>query len=197
MTFDPDKFLASNTDPDAFDPDAFLSGKKKTKWYEDVGIGLEDLGHSAATAAQLIGGGLANAAGFQEQGDAVFDMMTKRRQEREEYKKGLDQGTSGKIISGLTSVAPMLAAAPLGAAGAFVAGGGMAGMGALENAVTNVDQGASVPQAWTQAVLEGATDTAAFGVPIGRGLKMGAALGAGGGCGFRSPAGWPRPLFVR
>ncbi len=151
---------------------------RKTGILEDVGIGLADLGHTAATAAQMVAGGATRLVGAEDTSDAIFDSMVERTKTREEYKKGLDQGFSGKAISGIAGILPMLAAAPI--TGPLAAATGMATMSGLSSAEENVRGGASTGQAMAQFGSEVGTDALANALPIGKGLLKGAALGAGG-----------------
>ena len=154
------------------------SEKKETDWTEDIEIGLKDLGHSAATAGQMVAGGITSRLGATDTSDRIFGAMDKRRQAWEEEKKGYDQGLSGQVISGLIGVVPMIASSyvvgPVAAAGAF------AGMGALDSGAKNIENGADTPSAINQAIIEGDIDTAAMAFPIGRGAIKGAMWGAGG-----------------
>lgn len=151
---------------------------RKTSLMEDVGIGLENVAHKGKTALDLLAGAAATYAGYQEDADKIYADMEARQKAREAELAGLDQGTGGKIISGVTGIAPALVAAPF--VGIPAALGGMAGMSALAGGGENVGKGAGVPEATAQAMLEAGTDYASLKIPVGRGVIRGAALGAGG-----------------
>lgn len=184
MAFNPDEYLSGDFNPDTylsedFNPDMYLSGEQpKTTVWQDMDIGLRGLGHSAKTALDMSAGGLAGLAGYTDERDKIFDEMVARQGEYDKEVQGLNQGFGGKVISGLTGIAPVL---PLGLVlGPLAAGGTMAGIGALSNAKGNVESGASNAAAITQAMLEGGLDTAALAFPAGKGFKQGAMLGAAG-----------------
>mgnify|MGYP000314769657 CR=1 FL=1 len=151
---------------------------RKTGIMEDIGIGLENVAHKGKTALDLLAGAAATYAGYQEDADKIYADMEARQKARESELAGLDQGTGGKIISGVTGIAPAIVAAPL--VGVPAALGGMAGMSAFAGGGENVGKGASVPAATAQAMLEAGTDYASLKIPVGRGILQGAALGAGG-----------------
>ena len=151
---------------------------RKTGIMEDIGIGLENVAHKGKTALDLLAGAAATYAGYQEDADKIYADMEARQKAREAELAGLNQGTGGKIISGVTGLAPAVIAAPF--VGVPTALGGMAGMSALAGGGENVGKGAGVPEATAQAILEAGTDYASLKIPVGRGVMQGAALGAGG-----------------
>lgn len=151
---------------------------RKTGIMEDIGIGLENVAHKGKTALDLLAGAAATYAGYQEDADKIYAGMEARQKAREAELAKLDQGTGGKIISGITGIAPAIVAAPF--VGVPAALGGMAGMSALASGGENVGKGAGVPEATAQAMLEAGTDYASLKIPVGRGVMQGAALGAGG-----------------
>lgn len=151
---------------------------RKTGILEDIGIGLENVAHKGKTALDLLAGAAATYAGSQEEADKIYADMEARQKAREAELAKLDQGTGGKIISGVSGIVPAVAAAPF--VGIPAALGGMTGMSALAGGGENVGKGAGVPESTAQAMLEAGIDYASLKIPVGRGVAQGAALGAGG-----------------
>jgi uncharacterized membrane-anchored protein YhcB (DUF1043 family)/5-hydroxyisourate hydrolase-like protein (transthyretin family) len=185
MAFDPDAYLNA---PKQFNPDAYLSNfnpdeylskeKRKTGKLEDMGIGLTNMGHAVWDSADLIGGGIKTLIGDTEEADRLYKLMEDRQAADKAEASTREQGVGGEIISGLTGLIPMVAAMPV--TGPLAAIYGLAGTQALSQSSKNIQAGATVPQAMTQAAGEIALDRATMGLPIGRGFVKGGALGAGG-----------------
>lgn len=152
----------------------------KTGVMEDIGIGLESMGQTAIGAGELVKGGVQSLMGDVEGADQTFrdyDMAKKARAAELATK---DQGMGGKIISGVAGIAPAFAlAAPLGFTGAV---GAVAGAGALENTVEDIQQGSKMGPgtAIAKTMADAGLNTAAMALPAGKGLISGAAWGAGG-----------------
>lgn len=155
--------------------------KRKTGIGEDIAIGLGNIAHQGKTALDLLAGAAATYTGFQEDADKIYADMEARQKRRKEELAQLEQGTGGQIISGVSGIAPAILAAPV--VGLPAALGGIAGIGALSGATENVQEGAGVPEATGQAMIEAGTNYGAMALPIGRGFVKGAALGAGGNIG--------------
>ncbi len=184
--------------PDSMDDSAIdaairkdiLKEKKKTGFFEDIGIGIESAGHSTKDALDLIAGGVAGHLGIIEDTelpiigkvkgrDSIFDEMVARNKARDAELAGLDQGLGGKITSGVAQAVPMLAGgALLGGVKTAVAAPSI--INALSQSERNVQDGASSTQAIIQAPVEGAIDYATMMMPVGKGIIGGAKWGAAG-----------------
>lgn len=158
--------------------------KKKTGFFEDIGIGLESAGHATKDTLDLLAGGIAGRLGFEEDRDRIFDEMVARNKARDEELAGLDQGLGGKITSGVAQAIPMIAGGgALGAIGNMGIKGAVAApsiINALSQSERNVQDGASATQAIIQAPVEGAIDYATMMMPVGKGIIGGAKWGAAG-----------------
>lgn len=157
---------------------SFQSAPKKTSIMEDIGIGIEELGHSGKNALDLLAGAAARYAGATEDSDAIFAEMEARKKGWEKERSQHDQGFGGKVISGATGLVPAIVGGAV--SGPMLAAGMLGGTNALSQATTNVQNGASVEGATVQAMGEGLMDTLSMNLPVGKGIKAGAAWGAGG-----------------
>lgn len=150
----------------------------KTTIGEDVGIGFKSLGHMSKDALDLLAGAAATHLGGDP--DSIYADMEARNKAWQEEQAKKEQGFSGKVVSGLTQLAPAVAAMPF--VGPAPAMGVLSGMSALSQGGRNVQSGAdAMTQAVPQAIAEGALDmTAAKLIPGGSGILKGATYGAGG-----------------
>jgi len=146
----------------------------------DLKIGAKQLYHMGADAFQGLAGGLSTLAGNTEQADIAFgDLQARNKKWEEELKSYGEQGTGGKIVSGLVPLVPAVAAMPF--VGPAPAMGVISGMSALSQGLKNVDNGASSGQAVAQATGEGALDMlGAKLIPGGSGILKGGVYGAAG-----------------
>ncbi len=159
--------------------DSLIPKKRKTSFKEDVGIGLSNAAGVTMDTLDMLAGGVAGIAGFEEDRDKIFDQMVARQKARQLEEAQLDQGLGGKITSGVAQAVPMMAGGAIlgGVKGAMMA---PSAINALSGSSTNIQQGATPLQAGVQAVGEGAIDYASMMLPVGQGVVKGALWGAGG-----------------
>jgi hypothetical protein len=147
---------------------------------ESVGIGLEGFGVNLANTLEGVAGGVAGLVGADETRDRLMASVAARQKFNKEEMAGINQSTGSKIISGMSGVVPMLAAAPLGLPA-------MAGLGAavptISSGLEDISAGATTGQAMKQAGVGALTNTVAMAIPAGKGILAGAGLGAGSNVG--------------
>lgn len=155
---------------------------QKTNPLEDAVIGLKQAGHSFKDVLDMLAGAAASYAGDIEGADKIYADMEQRNAKLAEELSKLDQGTAGKVISGLTQIVPMLAGGAVigGAKGAALI---PSAISALSGSKENVKAGANVFPATAQAVLETGADYASMRLPAGKTLLKGAGIGAGSAVG--------------